>query len=178
MRSMAIAAAASAGFALAVGNPAFPQERGDSAKPRMESQAQEPDLHCSGQDNDQVGLNPPGAQGAGRRVDPQSVRVSGNGRIDREQAAKIAEALIATATPQTLNAQISVGAPLPGEVDLRPLPPAVVELAPEYRGFESVVVHDQVAIIDPSTRRVVELIKAGAANPNSSAAANAVRGCS
>ncbi|MBV9289972.1 MAG: DUF1236 domain-containing protein [Hyphomicrobiales bacterium] len=108
--------------------------------------------------------------------------MTGGARIDRERAAKIARALIATATPQNVSAHMSVGAPLPGEVDLRPLPPAAFELAPEYRGFDYAVVHDQIAIIEPSTRRVVELIEVGAGehatNTNSLGAARVVRGCS
>jgi Protein of unknown function (DUF1236) len=171
MRKMVIAAVA-AGFTAAPGNLACPQERQDQgigATSRMESQAQQPDLHCASQANEQTNSrgeeqsaqNQPSARGAIQHVDPQLVRVTGRGHIDREQAAKIADALIATAAPQNVNAHISVDAPLPGEADLRPLPPAVVELAPEYRGFSYVVVHDQIAIIDPSTRRVVELIEVG-----------------
>lgn len=50
---------------------------------------------------------------------------------------------------------------LPGELDLRPLPPRVAELIPEYRGYEYVVANDEVFIVQPSTRRVVEIIREG-----------------
>ena len=118
------------------------------------------------------------AGGKGASADVRSVT---GARIDRERAGKIARSLMATATPQNVSAHLSVGAPLPGEVELRPLPPAAFELAPEYRGFDYAVVHDQIAIIEPSTRRVVEVIEVGAgeqATNGNNSQAGIIRGCS
>jgi DNA mismatch repair ATPase MutL len=84
----------------------------------------------------------------------------GKVQISSTTATRISEALISTApaTSQNINIAVNIGAPLPGEVELLPLPPAVVSLVPEYQGFEYVVVNDQVAIVQPSTRVVVEII--------------------
>jgi hypothetical protein len=85
---------------------------------------------------------------------------AGKVQISSTTATRISEALISTApaTSQNINVAVNIGAPLPGEVELLPLPPAVVALVPEYQGYEYVVVNDQVVIVQPSTRMVVETI--------------------
>jgi len=90
-----------------------------------------------------------------------SVQAMGSAHISKENASRIADTLMATASPQNVNINVSVGGLLPGEVDLRPLPPAVVELVPEYRGYDYVVVNEEIFIVEPSTRRVVEIIREG-----------------
>jgi hypothetical protein len=84
----------------------------------------------------------------------------GKVQISSTTAMRISEALMSTAPAPSLhiNVALNIGAPLSGEVELLPLPPAVVSLVPEYQGYEYVVVNDQVAIVQPSTRVVVEII--------------------
>jgi len=84
----------------------------------------------------------------------------GKVQISSTTATRISEALISTApaTSHNINVAVNVGAPLPGEAELLPLPPAVVSLVPEYQGYEYVVVNDEVVIVQPSTRVVVEMI--------------------
>ena len=55
-----------------------------------------------------------------------------------------------------------MGAPLPAGVELLPLPPDVVELVPAYRGYDYVLVNDEIVFIDPATRDVVGMIDLGA----------------
>ena len=97
------------------------------------------------------------ASGAG------TVEARGNAHISNEKASRIADTLWSTASPAqtSVNINVDVGEPLPGNVELMPLPPAVVELVPEYRGYEYVVVHDEIVIVQPSTRKVVEVIRRG-----------------
>ncbi len=68
---------------------------------------------------------------------------------------------MASARPQHLNINVNVGAALPGDVTLEPLPPDVVSLVPEYRGYDFVVVNDEIVIVQPSTRHVVEILGGG-----------------
>ncbi len=92
-------------------------------------------------------------------VSPQQVHVRGATQISQISAAQIATALRSTSGPlRNGGADINVGAPLPGSVDVRPLPTMVVNLIPEYRGYEYVVANDDVVIVEPSTRKVVEVI--------------------
>ncbi len=96
-------------------------------------------------------------------VDPEKIRAEGSAEITKERAARIAELLLATATPQTasVSGAVHVGAPLPGEVDLMPLPTTIADLVPEYRDYEYVVVNNQIVFVKPATRQVVEVINTG-----------------
>jgi hypothetical protein len=100
-------------------------------------------------------------QGAAGSAGRQDVQAMGNAHLSHERAASIAHTLMATASPQNVSVDVSIGADLPGELDVRPLPPAVIALVPEYRGYDYVVVRDEIVIVEPSTRRVVEMIRAG-----------------
>ena len=42
-----------------------------------------------------------------------------------------------------------------------PLPASIVSIVPEYRGYDYVVVRDEIVIVQPSTRKVVEVIHRG-----------------
>lgn len=90
-----------------------------------------------------------------------NVQAMGSAHISKESASRIADTLMATASPQNVKIHVGVGGLLPGEADLRPLPPPVVELVPEYRGYDYVVVNEEIFIVEPSTRRVVEIIREG-----------------
>jgi hypothetical protein len=53
---------------------------------------------------------------------------------------------------------VTVGATVPRHVHLHPLPPALVEVVPEYRDYRYVVVNDEVVIINPQTYKVVTVV--------------------
>jgi hypothetical protein len=57
-----------------------------------------------------------------------------------------------------INVNISVGATIPRNVTLRPLPAAIVQINPAYRSYRYVVVRDEIVIINPQTYRVVEVL--------------------
>ena len=105
------------------------------------------------------------ATNPGERVDPKEVRAVGGSRISAENAAQIANALLATAPPREVAISAGVGAPLPGDVDVQPLPASVTDLVPEFRGFVYAAGNDRVVIVEPSTRQVVEVISAGRGRP-------------
>lgn len=88
----------------------------------------------------------------------QNVQSTGSAHLSRERAAKIARTLLVTASTPAIR-EVTVGSNLPGDADVRALPPAVVELAPEYRGYEYAVTQTGIVIVQPATRRVVEVIR-------------------
>jgi hypothetical protein len=100
---------------------------------------------------------------AGATGGAATVQARGNAHLSNEQASRISDTLRTTAAPAQTNVNIDVNVdePLPGNVDLMPLPPAVVSIVPEYRGYDYVVVHDDIVIVQPSTRKVVEVIQRG-----------------
>lgn len=59
-----------------------------------------------------------------------------------------------------VNINLSVGRALPARVTVRPLPAAVIEIVPQYRGYDYIYVGDEIYIIQPRTRRVVYVIDA------------------
>jgi hypothetical protein len=56
------------------------------------------------------------------------------------------------------NFSISVGTRIPRTVHLATLPPDIVEVVPEYRGYDFAVVGDNILIIDPVTLEIVDVI--------------------
>jgi Protein of unknown function (DUF1236) len=98
---------------------------------------------------------------ANANINTKTVQAVGNAHISNESASRISETLMATATPQKVNVNVNFGAVLPREVNLLPLPASVVQLVPEYRGYDYVVVNDEIVIVQPSTRQVVEIISTG-----------------
>ncbi len=53
---------------------------------------------------------------------------------------------------------ITAGAIVPRHVRLRPLPERIVEIVPQYRGYDFMVVQQEIIIIDPRTRRIVTVL--------------------
>jgi Protein of unknown function (DUF1236) len=104
-------------------------------------------------------LNPGNASRGDLQSEQCRVQATGSAHLSHDRAAKIAHAVMATASPQEINIDVMVGADLPGNADVRALPPAVVALVPEDEGYEYVVATDVVAIVHPFTRRVVEVIR-------------------
>ncbi len=58
-----------------------------------------------------------------------------------------------------INIQVSIGERLPSRVRARALPPDIVRIEPRYRGYEYTVVEDQVYIVEPRTKKVVDIIR-------------------
>jgi hypothetical protein len=90
-----------------------------------------------------------------------SAFATGNVHISGANASRVTDVLMSTGRSKNINVAINVGAPLPGEADLLPLPPTIVSLVPEFQGDEYVLVNDEVVIVQPSTRVVLEVIRPG-----------------
>jgi len=55
---------------------------------------------------------------------------------------------------------VSVGVVIPSSVRIVVLPPEIVEIVPQYAGFDYVVVGDEIVIIDPGSLLIVAVIPA------------------
>ena len=55
--------------------------------------------------------------------------------------------------------RVGVGTVIPGRYHFYPLPPTLIELVPEYRGYDYSVVENQIVILEPGTRRIVDIIE-------------------
>ena len=59
-----------------------------------------------------------------------------------------------------LNVSVSVGTRIPTSVHLYPLPQQVIVIYPEWRGYDYILVGDQIVIIDPRTHEIVAIVAA------------------
>ncbi len=59
-----------------------------------------------------------------------------------------------------VNFSISVGTRVPRDVRFHPLPREVVTIYPEWRGYEFILVNNQILVIDPRTFEIVAILEA------------------
>lgn len=72
-------------------------------------------------------------------------------------------------TVSNVNFDVSVGTTITEEVRLAPLPAEVVRIVPQYRGYQYVVVRDEIVIVEPRTKKIVEVIhKSGTSRKSAS----------
>lgn len=136
---------------------------------RQQTQQQQP-----GRDRTDQATQPSGARpgdtaqdrqrpAAGQATDQTTQRDrAASTSVNDQQRTQIIEKLRsdrATArTTQNLNIQVNIGQPLPPRVRPRALPPDIVRIAPQYRGYEYTVVEDEIVIVEPRSRRVVDVL--------------------
>jgi hypothetical protein len=58
-----------------------------------------------------------------------------------------------------VNFNISIGTAVPASVRFHPLPPRIVEIYPEWRGYEVILVGGRYVIVRPKTREIVYIIE-------------------
>jgi hypothetical protein len=79
--------------------------------------------------------------------------------VQPEQRAKVVETLKKDREARTdVKFSVSVGASVPQSVRFHPLPRDIVELVPQYRGYDYVVANDEIVIIEPKTRKIVTVL--------------------
>jgi Protein of unknown function (DUF1236) len=84
------------------------------------------------------------------------------GKLSGEQRTRISTVIRGQhVQPVTkVNFSISVGTRVPHEMSFHPLPPEVVTYYPEWRGYEFILVNDQIIVVDPRTFEIVAVIDA------------------
>jgi hypothetical protein len=83
-------------------------------------------------------------------------------KLSTEQRTKITTVIkdqhIAPVT--NVNFSISVGTRVPRDVSFHPLPAEIVTVYPDWRGYEFILVRDQIVVIDPASLQIVAVIDA------------------
>jgi hypothetical protein len=81
-------------------------------------------------------------------------------KLTSEQRSKITAVIRSEpVTPTTnVNFSISVGSRVPRDVETRPLPAEVLAIYPEWRGYNFILVRDQILVIDPATQEIVAIV--------------------
>ncbi len=84
---------------------------------------------------------------------------AGAAKLSTEQRTKITTIIKKkNVEPTHLNISVHVGARVPAHVHFYPLPPEVVTVYPEWRGYDYVVVGDQILVIDPDDHEIVAIL--------------------
>ena len=60
----------------------------------------------------------------------------------------------------SLNVSVNVGTRIPTSVHVYPLPQQVIVIYPEWRGYDYILVGEQIVIINPRTHEIVAIIEA------------------
>ena len=85
----------------------------------------------------------------------------GRANLSSEQRTKISAVFKQhRVTPAHLNVSIQVGTRVPGNVHFYPIPQDVVVIYPEWRGYDYILVGDQILVIDPGSHEIVAILDA------------------
>jgi hypothetical protein len=111
----------------------------------------------------QMNKNAETREGQGGRSQMTTGQAGAGAKLSSEQRTKIVDVFHREHVQPTNNVDfnIAVGTRIPrGRVHLLPLPSEVVTIYPEWRGYEFILVHDQIVVIDPRTDEIVDVLPA------------------
>jgi hypothetical protein len=87
---------------------------------------------------------------------------AGGKQLSTEQRTKVTSVIkeqhIAPVT--NINFSVSVGTRVPREVGFHPLPTEIVDVYPDWRGYEFFLARDQIIVVDPRTLEIVAVLDA------------------
>jgi Protein of unknown function (DUF1236) len=91
----------------------------------------------------------------------QSGTSAGPDGLSMEQQTKVGEILTKEAGPPLHggNFSLAVDSKVPAQVELRPVPASVDVIAPQFRGRNYLVVDEQIAIVDPQSRKIMAVLQ-------------------
>lgn len=98
---------------------------------------------------------------------PKSSTTTGQGaaagaaKLSTEQRTKITSVIKQQkVAPVKLDVSINVGTRIPASVHFYPLPQEVYVIYPEWRGYDYILVGDEIIVINPRTREIVAILDA------------------
>jgi hypothetical protein len=111
---------------------------------------------------DKGGTNAAETKGAGERSQTTTTGQAGaSAKLTSDQRTKITTVIRNehAAPVNNANFSISVGTRVPREgVSFRPLPSEVVSIYPEWRGYEYILVRNQIVVVDPRSYEIVAVL--------------------
>jgi hypothetical protein len=81
--------------------------------------------------------------------------------LNTEQKTKIRQSVLTSSAPRvsTVNFDVRVGTVVPRSVHIVELPPTLIEIEPQWRGYRYFVYHDEIVIVEPDTLRIVAVLE-------------------
>jgi len=129
--------------------PNQPNQPGQDDRQRATSPAPAPSSGAP--QTETAGRAPAATQSAQRpsdNADTQRIADTVRQRVERKEIRPVSD----------LGVSVSVGAELPSRVQLQPLPSDIAAIRPQYRDYRFTVSDREIIIVDPRSRRVVEVI--------------------
>ncbi|MGZ3410885.1 MAG: DUF1236 domain-containing protein [Xanthobacteraceae bacterium] len=125
------------------------------------TQAQTPSTPSTQTQSSQSGTSP----STDRNAASKPLETNANASLSTEQRTKIRETVVKQSNAPKLsrnevNFSLSVGTVVPRSVHVAVLPATVIEIYPAWRGYEYVLVGDEIVILEPGTLRIVAIIPA------------------
>lgn len=124
-------------------------------------QANDPNAKNGKSDNQQAGADK-SKHDQNAKANDHNGNDSATGKVNlsQDQRTKIEQHFSQTNVNRVKNVDfsVSVGTRVPGHVHLRSVPSTIVDVAPEFRGYDYFVAQDEIVIVKPGTRKVVEVI--------------------
>ena len=107
------------------------------------------------------GSSPKSTQSTTEQKSTTGQGAAGSAKLTTEQRTKIGSVIKEQKVERVnLNVSVSVGTRIPADVRLHPLPQQVIVTYPEWRGYDYILVGDQIVIINPRTHEIVAIIEA------------------
>jgi len=148
----------------------MPDRRSSSPDNRMRSEDNSPTRSPSqAQSSPQRYQSPSQAQSGGTSPNDRNAsggsQTNAHANLSADQRTRIRATVLAQ--PQApkisrneVNFNIRVGTVVPRTVTVAPLPAAVVEIHPAWRGYSYILVGDEIVILEPASLRIVAIIPA------------------
>jgi len=113
-------------------------------------------------DNSKMGASPKTGQTTkGSNATVGQGAASGSVKLSSEQRTKITTILRQhKMRSEHLNISVHVGARIPDTVHFYPLPTEVVEIYPEWRGYDYILVEDEILVVNPRTHLIIAVLEA------------------
>ena len=98
---------------------------------------------------------------AGNNATTGQGAAAGSAKLSPEQRSKITTIIKQQkVAPAQLNVSVRVGTHVPESVHFYPLPVEVFVVYPEWRGYDYILVGEQILVIDPRTHQIVAILEA------------------
>jgi hypothetical protein len=134
------------------------EDRRDQTNQKAEGREDRNNMKAEGRQERNGAQN---AEKGGTESRSQTVGQAGAGaKLSTEQRTKITSVIKNqhVTSVNNVNFNVSVGTRVPHDIAFHPLPADVVTIYPEWRGYNFILVRDDIVVIDPSTFEIIAVI--------------------
>jgi hypothetical protein len=140
-----------------------PGAKSKSMSSESETKSGSKDMKAETREGQNNNMKTEDREGQNNRSQMTTGQAGADAKLSGEQRTRITTVIRNehVAPVNSVDFNVAVGTRIPRErVHLRPLPGEVVSIYPEWRGYEFILVHDQILVINPSTDEIVAILPA------------------